>query len=184
MRTAGRLGLPVDNPKVMNCNLVPIEFRQASAQDAATVYSLLKACGEWMKETLGLGHWTPPYSESRILADIHKNRVFLATIDGVAVGTFSVSSNRPATWAEAPEADALYLGKLAVLPQRTGGGIGGRCFGEAVRLAREAGRARLRLDVYDQSQHAIAFFSGMGCKTVGKARTRRFTVLLMEMETY
>lgn len=69
------------------------------------------------------------------------------------------------------EGDALYFGMFAVEPSLQGGGVGKRMLLEAERIARELGRARMRLTVIAQRTELIAWYARRGYLPTGEIAT-------------
>ena len=135
-----------------------------------SIYSILRSCGMDMYNNKGLTHWLRPYPKESIANDINNKHVFLVEDNGKFVATFSVYF----------EYDYLYLGKLAVLPECSGKGIGGKCLEFAENFAIENNVFTVKFDVYDKSTHAIDFYLKRGYVVTGEKPTTNFKVLLME----
>ena len=81
----------------------------------------------------------------------------------------SIIAGMSRAFADKPYADAMYLSKFSVAPGVMKGGVGSACIRYLEQLSKEQGKAKVRLDVYDRSEHAIKFYIKMGYETVGTA---------------
>lgn len=134
------------------------------------IYYILEACGKDMYEKNGLIHWLNPYPKENIEADIKNKSVFVVMEDEKYIATFTLACDD----------DDFYLSKFAVLPEFSGKGIGKKCLEFAESFVLKNSANVLKLDVYDQSRHAIDFYLKNGFVITGEKPTRRFNVLLME----
>ncbi|NEI73468.1 GNAT family N-acetyltransferase [Rhizobium lusitanum] len=73
-----------------------------------------------------------------------------------------------------PEAEALYIGKLAVLPAAQGKGIGKRLLGAAEAIARELGLSTLRLETRIELIDNHATFAAWGFQKTAENRHSGF----------
>ena len=146
-----------------------IQVHNGRAELIDEVFSILTAAGAYMVEVFDLHHWETPYGKDRIAQDTEAKQVFLACEQGVYVATFTLSDKTGRAFADKPVANAAYLSKFAVNPNSMQSGIGSACMDYMENLCRQQGKEKLRLDVYDQSQHAIKFYYKMGYEEVGTA---------------
>jgi ribosomal protein S18 acetylase RimI-like enzyme len=81
------------------------------------------------------------------------------------------------------EGDALYIGRLAVLPEARRRGVAVLLVDAIERIAREEGRARLTLGVRLVLDDNIRLFTRLGFRETGRTSHPGFTVLTsMDME--
>ena len=78
------------------------------------------------------------------------------------------------------DGDALYLGRLAVLPARRGGGIAAELAGLVEAEARRSGFAKLRLRARLQLPQNLKFFARLGFRPVGEGAHARHESILLE----
>jgi predicted N-acetyltransferase YhbS len=137
-------------------------IRSAAPADAEAVAAVLRrafACYE--------GRLQPPAgalreSEETILAKLATEQALVAeTPDGIAGCVFY----RPAD-----EPGAIYLGRLAVLPERQGSGIARRLMMRLEEAARAAGAAALLLNVRVALPENCALFERLGFHRIGDGR--------------
>ena len=118
------------------------------------VARILKACGDDMYEKYGLVHWKHSFCKTlRITYSTARNHTVYGIFDGKSM---------LATFGVAPQEEALYFSKFAVIPHAAGKGLGSFCLDELARIAREEGKTALRCDVYDKSRHAYDFYVKRG----------------------
>lgn len=153
-------------------------MREAGKEDAEKIYNNLKLCAENMYNKLGLEHWIPVYSKESIEKDIEAKKVFIVEQNNKVVGNFILTEEKNSLWKE--NKNAIYLSKLAIIPEFSGNGLGKKCMKYIEEYAKRKNYEYVRFDVYEKSENTIAFYKKIGYETVGTAKTRRFTVLLME----
>ena len=142
------------------------------------VYSILKICGEDMHKKQSLNHWLKPYPINKIKEDIHSKRVFLVKDNNEYIATFSLDKNSSKFFND--NGPYIYLSKFAVLPNRSGKGIGKKCLEYIDCLIKDEKYKGVRLDVYDKSTHAINFYLKNGFNNLFESKTTNFTVICME----
>jgi len=106
----------------------------------------------------------PPSSALRLTADaiaeeVERGIVFVAEADGELVGSLFCQG----------QGDALYLGKLAVRPDRQGQGIGRSLVRAAEAEARRRGLAALELQTRIELTENHAAFAAMGFVKTGES---------------
>ena len=153
-------------------------FRKASDNDIDSIYNNLKLCSENMYKEHGLEHWIPVYPTEKIKEDINSKQVYIVEYNNQIVGNFILTDKMNSLWKT--ESKAIYLSKLAIVPEYSGKGLGKKCMKYIENLAKNEGYENIRFDVYDKSLNTIAFYKKLGYTVTDTAKTRRFTVLLME----
>lgn len=142
--------------------------------DCFSVARILHACGKDMGRKYDLHHWDNPWFKTVIIVILStlKNRVFVGEYNSKAVATYQTKV----------EHDTLYFEKLAVLPSESGKGIGSLCMRLIEEEARTNRCAKVQMDVYSKSTHAIGFYEKQGYKNVGVNKTVKYDVICMEKE--
>lgn len=158
-----------------------ISFKKVTSgdrDDIHAIYNILKACGENMFNRYGLEHWINPYTEKSIERDTENKEVYIVSLDNRKIATFMISKTKSEYFSD--ETPAVYISKVATLPEEEGKGIGGKCidFIEARALTETV--SRIRLDVYTKSERAINFYKNKGFIVTDEKPTRRFSVYCME----
>lgn len=146
---------------------------QAKADEYIFVYNNIKKCADEMAKQ-GLEHWIPYYSKEKIEEDIKKNKVYLVKVEEKIVGSFILTLDK--------EKKTIYLGKLAIIPEYEGKGIGSKCLRFIEQYVKENDINLIELDVYEKSTNAIKFYEKNGYKIIGEKLTRRFKVKKMIKE--
>ena len=108
------------------------------------VGGLIDDATAWVGD-LGFRQWPLPFPREDIAAAISRGEVYVAEMDGDAVGTVTVLKDDPFFWGRRGP-DALYVHKLAVRRDHAGRGIGAALVEWVNGLAVESGREYLRLD--------------------------------------
>ena len=142
--------------------------------DYFSVAQILYACGKDMGRKYDLHHWDNPWIKTIIIVVLSslKNKVFVVEDNSKAVATYQTDVAH----------DTLYFEKLAVLPSESGKGIGSLCMRQIEEEARTKRCAKVQMDVYSKSTHAIGFYENHGYKNVGVNKTLKYDVICMEKE--
>ncbi len=125
---------------------MPFTLRPATPSDTAQVAAILGAAAARMAAQ-GQTLWLPEeITAQRVAADAAVGQYYLAFEGERAVGTMRFQLEDPDFWPEIETGSSAYVHRVAVLPEYAGCGLSRFLLDEACRLAREAGRAWLRLD--------------------------------------
>ena len=141
-------------------------------KDSLAVAEILCKCGRDMKEKYGLLHWDNSLLKTWLIIyyTAVKNRVFIVyDRDRSPVATFQVGVFD----------DYLHFGKLAVLPEFSGNGVGKFCVEHIGRIAKESGKNRICCEVYEKSEHALGFYKKLGFEVTRRVSTRKYTELAL-----
>lgn len=139
---------------------------------ALTVAQILYRCGKDMANRYSLHHWDNPMIKSCVIVFLCllKNQIYLVMDSGNAIATFQLKKLE----------DTLFFEKLAVIPEEAGKGYGSYCMKLIEAKAKKMGCGKVRMEVYDKSKHAIAFYMCKGYSQVGEIDTIKYTDLIME----
>ena len=149
-----------------------IFVKSTDSQYVNIIFSILRKCGYNMARK-GLFHWIPSYSKRAIRKDCANHWVVLVFDKGLNAYTSTIQMMKNSD-------SALYLRKLATLPEYEGRGIGKANLLFAESFAKENGFSKTKLDVYVKSEHAISFYRRLGYRVTGTKRSVRFKELIME----
>jgi GNAT superfamily N-acetyltransferase len=161
-----------------------LKYRRAAPGDVDPLHAIVAACGLHLHRTLGLPHWDPPYALERMRQDAAEREVYAVTDGeteagaadaftagapqprGRIVGTFTVGERpiacySPSLWS-VPSASALYLNRLAIVPDLQGRGLGRACMAEVERLAALRDSAFVRLDAVTAHAALCDFYRRLG----------------------
>ena len=141
-------------------------------QKLNAVAHILNACGKDMANKYDLHHWDNIYIKTLIIVGLCnlKNNIYLLFDDTKAVATFMTKQ----------QGDVLHFEKLGTLPSESGKGIGSFCMNKIEELAKDADCKKVVLEVYEPSQHAIAFYKHKGYEVAGIKDTLKYKELIME----
>lgn len=144
---------------------------------APAVQAVLAACGAALARQ-GFRNWDPPYPLQRLLADLATREVWAVWRDDVLAATFTLGTtpphpDDPPQWRE-PDAPALYLSRLAVLPSVQGMGLGAWCMDRIEARARELGCRTVRFDVLSANPRLRSFYEREGFEMRGERRRGAF----------
>lgn len=141
-------------------------------KQALAVAKILNCCGKDMVNKYGLHHWDNPMIKSCVivLLCLLKNQTYLVLNGKNPVATFQLKKLE----------DALFFEKLAVVPEAANKGYGSYCMKLIEKRAKKLDFEKVRMEVYNQSKHAIEFYIHKGYSQVGEAGTLKYTDLVME----
>jgi GNAT superfamily N-acetyltransferase len=142
----------------------------ATAQDSATILSLIKALAEYEKLSHEVVATEASVQESLFGARRGAGVIF-ARVAGEAVG-FAVWFHNYSTFLSRP---GLYLEDLFVLPPWRGRGIGRALLVHLAQMAVERGCGRMEWSVLDWNEPAIGFYKQLGAKPMDEWTTFRLT---------
>lgn len=126
-----------------------------------------------MADEYCLRHWDNSKIKTLIivLLGFLKGKMYIVS-DNCPIATFSVRKS----------GDSLHLGKLATLPEHSGKGVGSWCMEKIEKIAKDNGCSKVKLEVYDKSNHAKDFYLHKGYYVCGKKSTLKYTEYKMEKE--
>jgi GNAT superfamily N-acetyltransferase len=138
--------------------------RRLLSDEVGAAHAIVAACGRALTE-LGYRNWDPPIALDKMRADATNDEVWIVEEEGAAVATFTLAATPPKPWPREifdPEAPALYVNRLAVVPSRWRGGLGRACMQEVEGLARARGLGVVRLDVFRGNAEVRRFYERLG----------------------
>lgn len=136
----------------------------ATLEEVELIYSILLRCGQYLKDKQGLDHWNPPCLLSEVQEYVQKSETFIVEEQalGSAIATFTVSTHAFIDYKENiwknPLQPALYLAKLAVLPEYQGQNIGTWCMEQVEHIAKEKGCCAVRFDALLANSKLVQFY--------------------------
>ena len=157
---------------------------QAVEADAELIASLRNSVSEHLTLQSGTGHWSGGVTEKGILRNMSPtSRVLVARRRGAIVATLRLATKKPwaidVTYFTACK-KPLYLLDMAVAPKLQRQGLGRRCIEQAIAFAREWPGDSIRLDAYDASAGAGAFYAKCGFREVGRVVYRKTPLIYYE----
>lgn len=167
----------LDTGKSVPCqagSVKPMKLEKVRPEQIAELHAILVACWLDMQARFGLAHWVPAYPLEAMQRDTETKRVYAVREGPSAIATFTVSAQAPAyydmsIW-QNPDARALYVHRLAVLPAYQGRGIGRWCMEQIEQLAGAEGCSAVRLDAYDEHLALHEFYRHLGYQERGSFR--------------
>jgi protein-tyrosine phosphatase len=137
-----------------------LEVRAATLDDLVVILDLL-AQGARHARSQGIDQWPERFPEELIVAGISCGEVFLAVMDGVALGTLSLIWSDPVFWGQ-DDGQAGYVHRLAVDAEHRGTGLGRRLLDWAQVQVGRAERSLLRLDCIAQNTRLRTWYETIG----------------------
>lgn len=148
----------MDAPK----DRMPIAIRPASADEAATVLSILVEAAQWLMSR-GIRQWAiDDFSLMEVARWQRDGLVLLAWQDAAATGTISIAWQDEELWQTVPPARAGYIHKLAVRRTSAGQGISVGLLSAAEDLIRAQGNTVARLDCWAGNVALRRFYTTAG----------------------
>lgn len=150
----------------LTCKIAPTDAIPA-------LHGILNICGEYMHRVQGMSHWYPYRPLERFQTEF--DRIYALYAGDMLIGTFNVKAQprpyyTPDLWSN-PDARALYMGGLGILPHYQGKGIGAWAMQQADSVAQADGFDAIRFDGVANNQRLITFYDRLGyrrCGVVGK----------------
>ena len=163
-----------------------LTFALATPVDAAELATLHAATSEDLTRRFGPGFWSSPPSERGILANMRLpkfSRTLIARSKRRIVGTLRLATKKP--WAIdtayfTPADKPLYLTGMAVHPNLQHKGIGRLLLQEAESLARAWPGDAVRLDAFDATAGAGAFYAKCGYREVARVVYKKDPLIYFE----
>jgi GNAT superfamily N-acetyltransferase len=172
----------------LETNLV---LKKATVEEAEIVYKILFLCGEHLRDHFGFNHWSPPYPIESIKNNIKERDVYLVYKESLAVATFTIGLSPlavydPSRWKIKADR-AMYLNRLAILPNLQGRNLGTWCMEKIEDFAHQTNCQVLRFDAIAKHQKLLNFYNRLGYNNLGlwqlqDARGTFWDVVLFEKE--
>lgn len=116
-----------------------------------------------------------PYPFARFERFFTTREVFAVYLEGALVGTFTICTGNDEYglhhWAN-PGHQALYLSKLAILPEHQGRGLGSACLGAIEELAAQRCCQAIRFDAVSRHELLLKFYQRLGYQSRGVIQVR------------
>jgi GNAT superfamily N-acetyltransferase len=178
-------GSPAEASKLSDLNA--LGYRLACGrEDAELVDRIHCMCGEEITARIGEGHWTRSSDVPSVQQSMGERSTFLVHLAGTVVGSFTVGGQPPRFWRRSlwrePEAVALGVFGLAVLPSRQRRGTGSWMMSRIEDIARERGCRFVRLDAYEQNPVSVAFYRRLGYEERGRLVVNAVPLLCFEKD--
>jgi len=135
------------------------QIRQAEREDIPALVTIIGTAFKMAADRLGLplpkgSKHASNISGSWIVADMDKGvRYFIAEKNGRGIGATMVGFAKP---------DVCYIGRLSVLPEYQGQGLGGKILAYAIDRATETNARYISIGVVSDEQHLIEWYKRMG----------------------
>lgn len=139
------------------------DIRPATHDDLPALRALYLAAMRGLHDA-GVNQWTEDYPVSLLPDDIARGDLYVLDADGepaaaVALNTQADSWHEGVPWTHP---DAFYIHRLAVHPDRQGGGLAKFVMEWAHKTARERGGEWMHLDTNLKNVRAVALYHGLG----------------------
>ncbi|HEX9103181.1 MAG TPA: GNAT family N-acetyltransferase [Polyangia bacterium] len=158
--------------------------RRLGPDEVARAQAILVAAGRALAAA-GFPNWERPYPLWRLRAEAVSRQIWIVEERGRAVGTYTITTRPPHRYpAEqfARGVRALYLNRLAVVPERWGGGLGAALMQRVEAHARQAGARAVRFDAFRDNAPLRAFYRRLGYVERGPFQVGTIPVVCFEKE--
>ena len=123
------------------------EIKRASVEDVDIVWRIIDFNSQWLLKN-GHSHWADFYTRDRVWKKIKSADVRIAFVNDLSVATITMDTKRVSYYTHQdmekfaePDAEAIYISALAVLPDYHGRGIASQLMDMA---ETEAGAGRIK----------------------------------------
>ena len=148
-----------------------ITIRRVDETLTSEVEAILQDAVLRLKEEKGIDQWGLENVAWKALSCHYRPEDFyLALVDGEPAGTLALVDYDPAYWPQADKGEACFIHKLAVRRAYAGQGVADALLRFAVKEARKAGAATLRLDCRATRPELRRFYEARGFRFVGERR--------------
>jgi ribosomal protein S18 acetylase RimI-like enzyme len=163
---------------------MPFRLELAGPDDVNDLVFLRAEMNRSLEAQFGQGFWISGLTDIGVLFAMRHSSVFVARRQGKLVATLTLATKKP--WAIdrsrfTPVKKPLYLTSMAVSPDLQRQGIGSRCVGEAVRMAKEWPADAIFLDAWNHAAGAAEFYRKCGFREVGPAVYRAVPLIYFEL---
>jgi ribosomal protein S18 acetylase RimI-like enzyme len=151
--------------------IMNITIRQADPADIPTLVAVISTAFKKVADRLGLpldkdSEHASNITDSWVTKDMDKGvRYYIIEADGTAAGAVTVGHPKP---------DASFIGRLAVLPDFQGMGLGRKLFTHAIDKAAETGADHISVGVISDEKHLIEWYKRMGFRVNRRNRFKHF----------
>ena len=161
----------------MNLQLFPVTLKTLPQFS-----NLLTEAALWL-EREGKTLWNPlELTPEALLEHYRISEMFLATLEGEAVGTAVLMDSDPLFWPDSLEGEAMYAHKLCAARAQAGRGLGRALLDAARAEAQARNKTFLRLDTSSKHSPLCAFYEGYGFEQVGERQVGLYLMKLYQLE--
>lgn len=161
-----------------------LRTRRLRANEVERAHAILVAAGAALAAA-GFPNWTRPYPLWRMRREAVAREIWLVEDRGRAVGTYTVTTRPPHRYPAthfARGVRSLYLNRLAVAPDRWGGGLGSQLMSLVEDRARAVGARAVRFDAFRDNPPLRAFYRRLGYRERGPFFVGTIPVICFEKE--
>jgi GNAT superfamily N-acetyltransferase len=161
-----------------------LRARRLRPAEVERARAILVAAGRALAAA-GFPNWERPYPLWRLRKEAVSREIWLVEARGRAIGTYTVTTRPPHRYPAtrfARGVRALYLNRLAVVPERWGGGVGSMLMAEVEARARAVGARAVRFDAFADNPPLRAFYRRLGYVERGPFAVGPIPVICFEKE--
>ncbi len=141
-------------------------LKQATQEEFPALHQILVDCGEHMHTHLSLNHWYPYATLEQFKEKVKAATIYCVYFDDRMIATFTLSTvprayYQPSHW-RYHDANAVYLGNLAIHPDFQGKKIGSWCIQQIEKIAQSMGCSVIRFDCVQKHPWLCNFYEKMG----------------------
>lgn len=164
-----------------------LTFATATAADAAELAALHAAVSEDLTRRFGHGFWSSVTTERGVFANMRLpkfSRILIARSRGKIIGTLRLATKKP--WAIdtsyfTAATRPLYLTGMAVHPRHQRKGVGRLLMKQAESTARDWPADAIRLDAFDATAGAGAFYAKCGYHSLARVTYKNSPLIYFEL---
>ena len=158
-----------------------LKIVRAGLADAEAASSILQEAAQWQIQA-GREMWRlHELTQDQLSPLIEAGELYLANLDGAAVGTVILQWDDQRFWPDVPQGESAFIHRLAVRRSVAGQGVSTAMFEWAKAEAAKAGKQYLRLDTDSARPKLCAVYEAAGFQFHSKRQVDRFCVARYEM---
>lgn len=136
------------------------EVIRAQLSDINEVQAILEGARQWLLSK-GINQWPYPIAKDWLAKRISEHEVYLASVNGITIGTVTIQWSDEETWGEMPD-DAGYIHQIAIRRDFKGNGLGMGLLGWAEKRIASQNKQFARLDCWSENPKLCAYYENAG----------------------
>lgn len=168
----------------MQTQVGALVIEQAKPDELRVVIGIIDEVAAWLHAKGVTQQWPSPTPKSFVEfmeTQIARGDVYLARIDGDAIGTFRFDWTDVDLWQDDPDGGG-YVHSFAIRTRAHGKGVGAVMMAWAKRHVRERGKKFLRLDCWGGNEPLKRYYAGLGFTFVKNVPEEDWVCAIFQIE--
>lgn len=157
-----------------------VEIKLAERSNANSIVELLNIVTLRLHRK-NIKQWTYPWDFKEIEKDIKSRNIYKITKNQLIIGTFSIKDIGTKTWLPDSNAKALYLYRIAILPEYQRKNIGQQIIDFAFQISRDS-KKTVYLDCWAGNEKLREFYTKSGFEFCGDFPEEDYMVSVFKYE--